>query len=57
MTMPGIDNALSSITSDIDAAEADGSLIDVTIRDVKVRGVLFLVHDEQQGKQPLVCFA
>lgn len=36
LSMPGIDGALSSITSDIDAAESDGTLIDVTIRDVKV---------------------
>jgi hypothetical protein len=33
--MPGIDGALSSFGSDIDAAESDGTLIDVTIRDVK----------------------
>ena len=36
LSMPGFDGALSSITSDIDAAESDGTLIDVTIRDVKV---------------------
>lgn len=47
--MPGIDNALSSITSDIDAAEADGSLIDVTIRDVKV-SVFFLLIGGAAGR-------
>jgi len=41
LSMPGIDGALSSITSDIDAAESDGTLIDVTIRDVKVSFFLF----------------
>ena len=35
LSMPGIDGALSSFGSDIDAAESDGTLIDVTIRDVK----------------------
>lgn len=41
LSMPGIDGALSSITSDIDAAESDGTLIDVTIRDVKVSFLVF----------------
>lgn len=47
LSMPGIDGALSSITSDIDAAESDGTLIDVTIRDVKVRG--FFWGGEREG--------
>ena len=47
--MPGIDGALSSITSDIDAAESDGTLIDVTIRDVKVR--LFFEVEVEERKE------
>lgn len=48
LSMPGFDGALSSITSDIDAAESDGTLIDVTIRDVKVS---FFPPERERGRR------
>ena len=57
LSMPGIDGALSSITSDIDAAESDGTLIDVTIRDVKVSFFLLFFWEGETlrgaGEPPL----
>lgn len=50
LSMPGIDGAMSSFTSDIDAAESDGTLIDVTVRDVKVRNVFFLEEVESRTR-------
>ena len=50
LSMPGIDGALSSITSDIDAAESDGTLIDVTIRDVKV-SVFFFFEERERWRE------
>ena len=52
--MPGFDGALSSITSDIDAAESDGTLIDVTIRDVKVRALPFFYSRRKDGERERV---